>query len=488
MILDFYNLRVQPFGATPDAAFLFSSETHREALASLLYGIQEGRGFIGLIASPGMGKTTLLFRTLSQMQERARTVFLFQSITTPEDFLRTFLNDLGIEIPSGGGLVELQARLTQVLLEQARRGERLVVVIDEAQNLDNSVLELVRMLSNFETSKDKLMHIILSGQPQLAGKLASPDLLQLRQRISIVAHLEPFSFEETNLYIKHRLQVAGYHSDRPLFSPAALKLIAEHSGGIPRNINNLCFNAMSIGCALKKRTIDSDVLREVIADLNLDALTAVAGLSGGERARHRKRPFRWGWMPRIALLAAAFLAFSVMPETERGATAKTNAVYANAAPPVTPEPPARGTADAGNSPDANLVLTASNVGPESSSMDPAQSPRSFVADESGGSVSRSEKAQRKQIDAGEGTVALDRATYANDRVIVAPGMTFAEICAQAFTPCRAREADAIRRLNPWILDANKIRAGSILLLPRRSASDDAIQSDVHLPAVNPKRS
>jgi len=252
MVLDYYNLREQPFGATPDAAFLFSSETHREALASLLYGIKSGRGFIALIATPGMGKTTLLFRTLSKMEGVSKTVFLFQSISTPLDLLRTLLHDLGVEdVPAD--LVELQAKLTEVLFEQSKRGERLVVVIDEAQNLDNSVLELVRMLSNFETSKEKLMQIILSGQPQLARKLASPELVQLRQRVSIVAHLKPFSSDETARYVNHRLKVAGYSADEPLFTQAALELIAQQSKGIPRNINNLCFNAMSLGCALKKK-------------------------------------------------------------------------------------------------------------------------------------------------------------------------------------------------------------------------------------------
>jgi general secretion pathway protein A len=269
MILDYYRLREQPFGATPDSRYLFASETHREALASLLYGVAAGRGFVALIAMPGMGKTTLLFESMRQLRGNAKTVFLFQTISSPLEFLTALLADLGVEETSGG-LIALQAKLNDILVEQARRGERLVVVIDEAQNLNDSVLEFARMLSNFETEQQKLVQIILSGQPQLAVKLASPQLMQLRQRISMVAYLRPLSAEETELYVAHRLRLAGHRSDKPLFTSAALQLIARHSKGIPRNINNLCFNALSLGCALKRKMIDAEIIKEVIADLNLD--------------------------------------------------------------------------------------------------------------------------------------------------------------------------------------------------------------------------
>ena len=484
MILDFYKLREQPFGATPDTAFLFSSETHREALASLLYGIQEGRGFIGLIASPGMGKTTLLFRTLSQMKDRAKTVFLFHSMATPADFLRTLLNDLGIEGASGS-LAELQAQLTEVLLEQARRGERLVIVIDEAQNLDNSVLELVRMLSNFETSKDKLMHIILSGQPQLAVKLASPDLLQLRQRISIIARLEPFTMEETTLYVNHRLQAAGYSSSTPLFSPGALKLIAEHSGGIPRNINTLCFNAMSIGCALKKPTINSDVLREVVTDLDLDALSTVMGAHASLGTRRGKRPLGLGWVPRIALLAGALLALSVIPETEDGVIAKATALYPKVAPKVMTGAAPQKVPAAASSDGTSLPPI-----PEAAALPSGPSPVSAaqvkINDTSRAADSNGTRPAVRNDDT-EGSL-TDRLEPGLDSIVVAPGMTLAQICAEAFASCHTKEFDAIRQLNPWILNADRIDAGRVVLIPHRSESTDAKQLTGHPTPVNPKRS
>ena len=271
MVLEHYNLTEQPFGVTPDPRYLFLSPTHREALASAVYGVTAGRGFTALIAKPGMGKTTLLFDLLNKVKAQARTAFLFQSQTSPRDMLRSLLDELGLE-HTGSDVAKMQRKLNECLLEEASKGKQLVVVIDEAQNLDEPVFEVVRMLSNFETPREKLMHFILAGQPQLAEKLDSPGLLQLRQRISIIARLKPFTADETQLYIDHRLRVAGYDFKRPLFTNKALAMIAEHSEGIPRNINNVCFNAISLGSVNKQKTIDEDVIREVLGDLDLRSI------------------------------------------------------------------------------------------------------------------------------------------------------------------------------------------------------------------------
>jgi general secretion pathway protein A len=187
----------------------------------------------------------------------------------PLDLLRSLFTALGVK-DAHGNLTRMQSRRQDVLIEQARLGERVVVVMDEAQNLDHAVLELIRMLSNFETPQQKLLQIILAGQLYLAEKIASPGLEQLRQRISIFAHLKPFSREETQLYIDHRLRVAGYTLKTPLFTRDVVTLIADSSGGVPRTINNLCFNALLMGCALKKHPIGPEVMRQVIADLDVD--------------------------------------------------------------------------------------------------------------------------------------------------------------------------------------------------------------------------
>jgi type II secretory pathway predicted ATPase ExeA len=276
MLMEHFKLAVQPFGVTPDTRFLYLSHTHREALASLLYGIRSGRGFTALIAPPGMGKTTLLFQVLKLLRGNAKTAFLFQTLCGTEEFLRSLLGDLGIE-HGADDITRMHAKLNAYLVEESKKGHEVVVVIDEAQNLDDRVLELVRMLSNFETPGRKLMHLILSGQPQLAEKLASERFTQLRQRISIVARLSPFSADETREYIEHRLRLAGALPDRPVFSNQAYAVIAEHAAGIPRNINNLCFNSMSLACALKRPQVDALMVRETINDLDLTTVALSKG-------------------------------------------------------------------------------------------------------------------------------------------------------------------------------------------------------------------
>src|SRR3984957_14898209 len=273
MFLDFYGLREQPFGVTPDPRFLYLSPAHREALASMFYGIDAERGFVALITKPGMGKTTLLVHLLQRFRNRARTAFVFQTQCTSREFMRFLLLELGCEVNGEQDLVTMHEQFNRCLLQEAQAGRRFIVVVDEAQNLDPSVLETIRLLSDFETPQAKLLQIVLSGQPELADKLARPSLRQLRQRISLLSTLEPLPLAEGDQFIAYRLRIAGY-STGTLFTPAARKLITDLSSGIPRNINNICFNALSIGCALKQKTIDVDVVREVATDFDLSRLVA----------------------------------------------------------------------------------------------------------------------------------------------------------------------------------------------------------------------
>jgi general secretion pathway protein A len=270
MFLDYYHLREQPFGVTPDSRYLYLSRTHREALASLFYGVEMGRGFMALIAPPGMGKTTVLSRLLERLSKSTYTSFLFQTQCDSEEFLRFLLEDMGID-SRGQDPVEMRAQLNEALLRIQRAGRRFVLVVDEAQNLKDSVLETIRLLSDFETPSAKLMQIVLAGQPQLAGKLARPSLVQLRQRIAVLSRLEAFTATETDAYIDDRLQVAGYEGG-PLFTPQARVLIAAWSGGIPRKINNICFNALSLGYTMQCHRIDGDIVREAVKDLDLTPL------------------------------------------------------------------------------------------------------------------------------------------------------------------------------------------------------------------------
>ncbi len=282
MFLEFYGLREQPFGVTPDPRFLYLSPAHREALASLYYGIESGRGFLALIAKPGMGKTTLLFHLLEKFRHSARTAFLFQTQCSSREFMRFLLAELGLE-SHDNDFPRMHEEFNKMLLQEAQAGRRFIVVVDEAQNLDATVMETVRLLSDFETPRAKLLQIILSGQPELADKLANRNMAQLRQRVSLLNRLTPLSIDETRKYIEHRMNVAGHSGPLP-FSAEALVDIARFTEGIPRNINNFCFNVLSLGCAVRQRVVDPMLVEEVIQDLDIrQHMTEVAPAPASDR-------------------------------------------------------------------------------------------------------------------------------------------------------------------------------------------------------------
>jgi type II secretory pathway predicted ATPase ExeA/LysM repeat protein len=265
--VDFYQLREQPFGVTPDPNYLYLSPGHREALASLVYGIETGRGFLSLVAEPGMGKTTLLFQLLQRWRGYVHSAFLFQTQCSSREFIRYLLTDLGLR-SDGEDIVRMHSELNQFLFREQLAGRQVVVFIDEAQNLSDAVLETVRLLSDFEATDKKLIQIVLAGQPKLEKRLSHLGLAQLRQRITIQARLDALPPTEVIRYIIHRLHVAG-HPGAGLFTPGAFELIAEHSRGIPRVINNLCFNALSLGCALQSEQITCELIRRTAAELSL---------------------------------------------------------------------------------------------------------------------------------------------------------------------------------------------------------------------------
>ena len=265
-----------PFGVTPNPRYLYHSKTHAETRASLIIGIECGVGFQALIAPPGMGKTTILFDVLQRFKNVARTAFLFQIHGDSCDFLRYLISELGGEAHDSD-VAHMQDTINELLIRERRAGRRTIVVIDEAQMLNTSVLETVRLLSNFETTAEKLIQIILAGQPKLAQRLANPEMAQLHQRISMLTTLVPFGLEDTKNYIEHRLMIAGYKGP-PLFTAAAVRLIWESSGGVPREINTLCFNALLLARAAEQKQVHPAILNEVVADLDLDRIRLNTGM------------------------------------------------------------------------------------------------------------------------------------------------------------------------------------------------------------------
>lgn len=270
IFVEYYGFCEQPFGFTPNPRFLFRSESCREAHASLHYAIANNVGFSALVADPGMGKTTLLFCLLERLRDSARTAFVFNTQDSSRDLLR-YIN-LEFELPDcAGDPVRFHEQFKDFLIGEARENRPVILLVDEAQNLDEASIEAIRLLSDFETPGQKLLHVLLAGQPQFAEKLSQPRLSQFFQRVAIVSRLTKLTESETIGYIEHHIRMAGYHGPH-LFTPDALARIAATSGGIPRQINRTCFNSLSIACALKKETVDLNVLSEVEHDLDLSTI------------------------------------------------------------------------------------------------------------------------------------------------------------------------------------------------------------------------
>jgi general secretion pathway protein A len=243
MYQSFYGFTEMPFNITPDPKFLYLSPTHQEALQHLIYGVQEKKGFILLIGEVGCGKTTICRRFLNELDPaRFDTALILNTRITEVEMLRTILTELG-ETPLAQGQQGLAAQINRVLLDRIGNGRDIVLVIDEAQNLSFKVLEQIRLLSNLETDKQKLLQIVLIGQPELKELLAQDRLRQLRQRILVNSELRPLALHDTMHYIQHRLTLAGA-SGRPYFTPAAMRSLHRFSKGIPRIINNVCDKAL----------------------------------------------------------------------------------------------------------------------------------------------------------------------------------------------------------------------------------------------------
>jgi general secretion pathway protein A len=268
MYCNHFGFSEKPFDVTPDPKFLYLSPNYQEILASVIYGIQQRRGFISIIGEVGTGKTMLINAVLEKLGEEIKVAFIFNTDMTFKQLLVMVLMEFGL-VESMKSLTKADAlyKLNQFAIDQFSKGGNVVLIVDEAQNLSKNSLENLRLLSNIETPKHKLVQIVLSGQPELALKLSKPELRQLSQRISLKRYPLPFDEEQTYQYIAHRLSIANYRGS-PLFDGNTLKLIWEHSKGTPRKINILCDNALLIGYALGKKSIEKSILLEAIRDLS----------------------------------------------------------------------------------------------------------------------------------------------------------------------------------------------------------------------------
>jgi len=265
MYLEFFGLPEFPFNITPDPKYLYFSPRHREAMDLLLYGIANRKGFIELTGEVGCGKTTMLRAVLSRLPHDVETALVLNPCLNEDQLLRAILNDFGLPVKGNDRLAYVE-QLNEFLLMQAERGHNVLIVIDEAQDLEPEVMEQVRLLSNLETDEHKLMQIVLAGQPELRDRLAQHDLRQLRQRILIRCHLSPLDRREVGEYIGHRLRVAGA-GEEVRFEADAVEQIHAYASGVPRLINAMCDLAMLSAYATQSRVIGVGQVRKALQQL-----------------------------------------------------------------------------------------------------------------------------------------------------------------------------------------------------------------------------
>jgi general secretion pathway protein A len=275
MYKKFFGLKESPFNVNPDPRYLFLTPHTQEALACLTYGIETRKGFILLTGEVGTGKTTLINKLLEWLhKERVFTAFVFNPRLSVSQFFDFMMADFGIPCESRQK-GQMLVKLNQWLLDRYQAGERAVLVVDEAQNLSPQMLEEIRLLTNLETSTEKLLQIVLSGQPELEQKLKQPELRQLRQRITLRAKTRPLTLEETHGYILERMRIAG--AENPdIFSPEAVAVVHRYARGIPRVTNLLCEHALVSSFVDQKNPVPAEIVEEVARDFDLDVVDPLA--------------------------------------------------------------------------------------------------------------------------------------------------------------------------------------------------------------------
>ena len=274
MYKSFYHLQRNPFEITPDPSFLFPTTRHNEALASLYYGVTAHRGFVVLTGEVGTGKTLILRSLLGLLQRRdVAFALIFNPTLSPLEFVRYILRDFGLTV-GDKAKDELIHILNGFLLQRHQKGLTTILVVDEAHLLSAEILEEIRLLTNLETSQQKLLQIVLAGQPELDQKLDSHELRQLKQRVALRCHLDPLTVSETREYIRRRLQIAGATGAVQIFSSPAIEAVFTHSRGIPRLVNTISENALLAGYAKHAQTITSEIIDDVARDLRLGVVAA----------------------------------------------------------------------------------------------------------------------------------------------------------------------------------------------------------------------
>jgi general secretion pathway protein A len=472
----FFGFREKPFNLTPDPKFLYLNASYREALAAMHYGVGDRKGFVSLIGEAGTGKTTLLRRLLAELPRATRSVLVINPAIGFEEMLRFILSDLGRAPAPGATKLDMLEALNAELLDTLARGGNVVVLIDEAQDLPIPVLEELRLLSNLETAKEKILQLVLAGQPEFDALLARPEIRQLRQRISVRARLRPLARAEVKAYVVARIAAAG-GDGRGLFTPAAVLRLWWFSGGVPRLVNAACDNALVTAYAGGRRRIG---WREI-----------------GEARRDLRRQVTW--VPHrltqaVTLLAAAAIGGSLMLGGMWLARERPAATVQAAATPwpdpsdhVVPSPSVAVAAAAlavGSPPNAAETPTSVEVLPVAASPEPsaegivpieAGSPAGAV--DSGSVVAPTPKASSMPIAVGTAmrpepsqeaplpSAQIGGSAGDDLRIRITDGDTFSDLARRYYGNAGPRVAAKIKAANPGVDDPDILQAGKFLVLP-----------------------
>jgi general secretion pathway protein A len=512
MYTSYFNLSRKPFNATPDPAFLYTNRCYQEAYATLLYGVQERKGFIALIGEVGTGKTTLLRRLMDGMNPAIKAVFVYNTTLTFDELVEFICGELEIPVEGLARVARLQA-LNRFLIGEAKRGGTVVLLLDEAQNLSNEALENLRLISNLETATDKLLQIVLVGQPELETKLADPTLRQVTQRIAIRFRLEPLDDSEVEPYIDYRLRVVG-SSRKELFSDKAIRRLIPQVKGIPRLINVICDNALVLAYATDRKRVTGEMIDSVIADLRVrppERPTAVAVTAVPEPRSSRRvawsgeEPRGGGWGRRLGLTAAVALVFFAGGAmalagagdlanrllgiwTERTAWARPPAASVVAAPAVPPTPAAPASPAVIPTPTAPTAPPVPPAPPAPAALpgtEPVASPSAATPAGAESTTLTNGTAAERSLPPREvtspaaaptsepPTAAMeerrlrDPATSAGGRrtLRVPDGGTISEIVFEHYGRYSSLALDLIHELNPDIRDLDVVSAGQPLSLP-----------------------
>ncbi len=436
-----FGLRTAPFHVTPDPGLLFLTPGHQEALGTVLYGILGRKGFVLLTGEVGTGKTTVLRRALEHFPaDQAEVLYILQPVLSPGEFLRMLQRELAAEgevLPPGEDLDAVVADIQKRLLDRHRRGRLVIIAIDEAQTMPPEALETLRLLSNLETATEKLLQIVLVGQPELDGLLARHELRQLEQRIAVRARIPPLTRAEAHRYIAHRLDAAADQPVRP-FSRAAEAFLVEQAAGNPRRLNILCDNALlnAFGHGVKK--VSYAIAREAARPLQ------------GEKAPRRRLVFAFGSVPLVA--AAAVGALILLP-----------VLWFATDPPAFFSRPAEALSTASTQPPPQAFppepLVAAREEPSKPETPPQALPEVVVP------VRKTEAVPPIPPVSAPRPAPPAPAAAGPVRRPVAAGETVLRLCIDVYGECGAEELGAVRKANPGIRNLSRVQVGQVIVFP-----------------------